>query len=131
IQRVALSGLIQGKIVDSIQTPGRMIFDVTSHVSSQEIEPIMRSLYTRSPIWFADKSIEQLKLKELLDLIKFVALKGNELDAAVEKGWLQKYKFAGEYDPECLVTRRHVAVLIDTYLQPFSIKVDNNGNFVY
>ena len=131
IQRTALSGLLKGKINDSTDTSGKLIFDVNSHVSSHEIEPIMRSLYTRSQIWFANKSIEQLKLKDLLSLIKFVALKGNELDASVEKGWSQKFNFSGEYDPECFITRRHVAVLIDTYLQPFNIKVDNKGNFVY
>lgn len=131
IQRTALSGLIRGRMSDSTEMAGKLIFDVNSHVSSHEIEPIMRSLYTRSQIWFADKSIEEMKLKDLLSLIKFVALKGNEMDAEVQKGWTQKFKFSGEYDPECLITRRHVAVLIDTYLQPFNIKVNNKGNFVY
>lgn len=131
IQRIGLTGLFQGRMSSIDGKANRLIFDVDSHVSSMEIEPTMKSLYTRSQIWFADKKIEDLKLKDLMDMIKFVALKGNELDVAVEKGWTKKFNFAGSYDPECFVTRRQAAVLIDTYLQPFNVKVDLKGSFRY
>jgi len=129
IQRIGLTGIIQGK--PDTANKNNMIFDIDSHVSSMELEPIMKSFYTRSQIWFADKKIEELKLKDLLSLIKFVALKGNELDATVEKGWKPKFHFSGEYDPECFITRKQAAVLIDTYLQPFNVKINLKGDFVY
>jgi len=131
IQRIGLTGILKGRITDEDKNDSKLVFDVDNHVSSMELEPTMRSLYTRSQIWFADKSIEELKLKDLLSLIKFIALKGNELDATIEKGWTKKFSFSGNYDPECFLTRRQIAVLIDTYLQPFSVKVDEKGNFKY
>lgn len=129
IQRIGLTGIIQGR-PDTAHND-RMIFDLESHVSSMELETIMKSFYTRSQIWFADKKIEELKLKDLLSLIKFVALKGNELDATVQKGWKPKFHFSGEYDPECIITRKQAAVLIDTYLQPFNVKINAKGDFMY
>lgn len=129
IQRVGLTGIIQGRMNNEDGKGAKLIFDVDKHVSSMELEPVMRSLYTRSQIWFSDKSIEELKLKDLISLIKFIALKGDELDTQIENGWEKKFNFTGSYDPECLITRKQAAILIDTYLQPFSIKVNNKGNF--
>jgi len=131
IQRIGLTGMIKGKLANVDNGSSKLIFDINSHVSSKELEPTMRRLYTRSQIWFSDKSIDELKLKDLLSLIKFIALKGDELDSTVEKGWTKKFNFSGNYDPECFLTRKQTAVLIDTYLQPFNIKVDEKGNFKY
>jgi len=129
VQRVGLTGIIQGRLENPNDEGSKLIFDVDKHVSSMELEPVMRSIYTRSQIWFSDKSIEELKLKDLISLIKFISLKGNELDTQIENGWERKFHFTGSYDPECLLTRKQAAVLIDTYLQPFSIKVNEKGNF--
>ena len=131
IQRIGLTGMIKGKMGNVDNESSKLIFDINSRVSSKELEPTMRRLYTRSQIWFSDKSIDELKLKDLLSLIKFIALKGDELDSTVEKGWTKKFNFSGDYDPECFLTRKQTAVLIDTYLQPFNIKVDEKGNFKY
>jgi len=129
VQRVGLTGIIQGRLENPNDEGSKLIFDVDKHVSSMELEPVMRSIYTRSQIWFSDKSIEELKLKDLISLIKFISLKGSELDSQIENGWERKFHFTGSYDPECLLTRKQAAVLIDTYLQPFSIKVNEKGNF--
>ncbi len=129
IQRIGLTGIIQGRLDNEDGKGAKLIFDVDKHVSSMELEPIMHSLYTRSQIWFSDKSIEELKLKDLISLIKFIALKGDELDTQIENGWEKKFHFNGIYDPECLITRKQAAVLIDNYLQPFSIKVNKVGSF--
>lgn len=129
IQRVGLTGIIQGRLADEDGKGEKLIFDVDKHISSMELEPIMRSLYTRSQIWFSDKSIDELKLKDLISLIKFIALKGDELDTQIESGWEKKFHFNGSYDPECLLTRKQAAILIDTYLQPFHVKVNEKGNF--
>ena len=126
IQRLGMTGILQGHI-DSAE----LVFDTDSHVSSEEIRPVIESLYTRSQIWFRDKSIEELSLADLLDLIKFIALKGNELNSEVERGWQSRFNFTGEYDPGCLVSRRQVAVLLDHYLKPFQVKVQKDGSFRY
>lgn len=126
MQRIGMTGILQGEILE-----GDLVFDTDSRVSSQEIRPVVESLYTRSQIWFRDRTIEELSLTELLDLIKFIALKGNELNTEVERGWQSRFNFSGEYDPECLVSRRQVAVLLDHYLKPFQVKVQKDGSFRY
>jgi len=130
IQRIGATGLLQGNYVQqgaSVQ----FHFNPEKPVSSDEIKPIMLQLYTRSQLWFKDKQIENLTLKDLASLIKFTALKGDEIDAEMEKGWNKYFNFSGDYDPECYLTRRHVAVLIDYYLKPFNVKIDRNGIFRY
>lgn len=128
VQRIGATGVLHGEYTqhgDSIKfyfNPGKL-------VSSKEIEPIMLQLYTRSQLWFKEKDIDSLRLKDLLDLIKFTALKGDEVNADVEREWNSRFKFAGVYDLECYLTRRQVAVLIDYYLKPFHVKVDEKGKF--
>jgi hypothetical protein len=129
IQRIGLTGILQGRMSNEDGTEPKLIFDVDKHVSSKELEPVMRSLYTRSQIWFSDKSIEELKLKDLISLLKFIAFKGDELETQIENGWEKKFNFNGIYDPECILTRKQAAILIDTYLQPFSIRINEKGEF--
>ncbi|SEM05865.1 FAD dependent oxidoreductase [bacterium A37T11] len=131
IQRTGVSGLLQGRFK---QQDGyeRCLFLPDSSVTFQELEPVFRKLYTRSQIWFADhQGLTNIKLKDLLGLIKYLGSRGNELDAETEKGWQKRFKFKGNYDPEHLLSRRQVAVLTDTYLQPqpFSVRIDRKGNF--
>lgn len=127
IERIGLTGIIKADVGEN----GSLIFNPDSLVSTQEIESVMRSIYTRSQIWFRENSFEQMRLKDLLSLIKFVALKGDELDKSVENGWRNRFNFSSKYDPECFVTRRQTAVLIDSFLSPFGVKIDRTGSFRY
>lgn len=129
IQRIAAVGILKGEIVQNGST--LFHFNPKKSVSSKEIQPIILNLYSRSQIWFSDKNIEQLTVSDLLSLLKFTALKGDELDLDVKKGWTQRFHFTGEYDAEAILSRRQVAVLIDYYLKPFNVKIDNQGGFKY
>lgn len=130
IQRIGATGILKGETIQNGDL-SPFNFDPKKTVSSKEIEPVMLNLYTRSQIWFADKNIERVKLAELLSLIKFTALKGEELDADVKKGWTQRFNFDGEYNPAEDITRRQLAVLIDYYLKPFNVKVNDKGQLRY
>lgn len=130
IQRIGATGILRGE-TNQINTSVSFNFNPQKTISSKEIEPVLLNLYTRSQIWFSDKNIEKLTLSDLLSLIKFTALKGGELDADVRKGWEQRFHFDGEFDPNKDLTRRELAVLIDYYLKPFNVKVNEKGGFVY
>lgn len=127
IQHIGLSGILEGVT----NAEGKFIFNAEGFVSTKEIEAVMRSIYTRSQIWFNQHSSDQLKVKEVIDLIKFIALKGDEIDRAIENGWNTRFKFSGSFDSETPINRRQFAVLVDTYLQPFTVKVNKEGKFVY
>jgi len=130
IQRVGATGMLEGRIL-WVNDQKRFLFQPDSAVSSMEIEPIMKQLYTRSQIWFKDKQIQKLTLKDLLSLIKYIANRGNELDAEIEKGWSKRFQFKGTYQPDAPLTRRTFSVLVDTYLQPFNVRVKQDGHFQY
>ncbi|WP_028296811.1 FAD-dependent oxidoreductase [Olivibacter sitiensis] len=127
IQRIGATGLLQGQYTDD-----KFLFLPDSTVSSTEIRDISEQLYTRSQIWFLrNKDIPQITLGQTLDFIKYLANRGDELNVEVEKAWAKRFKFTTPFDQERPVTRREFAVLIDTYLQPFNLKVDWDGNFAY
>ena len=126
IQRIGATGLLKG-----INNNDSFEFSPDQRVSSKEIEPIILALYTRSQIWFNNKNIEEITLTDLLSLIKFIALKGDELEVDVKKGWKQRFHFSGDYTPDNHVSRRQMAVLVDYYLKPFNVTIDNTGKFKY
>ncbi|GAA4783319.1 hypothetical protein GCM10023231_08710 [Olivibacter ginsenosidimutans] len=130
IQRIGATGILQGHY-NRKDGQKQFLFYPDSLVSSAEIEPITKQIYTRSQIWFKDKQIATLTLKDLLSLIKYVANRGDELDAEIEKGWAKRFKFKGSYDLSRKLTRREFAVLTDIYLQPFFVRVNFNGDFQY
>lgn len=130
IQRIGATGILKGE-KNQNNASINFNFNAAKTISSKEIEPVLLNLYTRSQIWFSDKNIEKLTLSDLLSLIKFTALKGEELDVDVKKGWIQRFHFDGEFDPNKNLTRRQLAVLIDYYLKPFNVKVNGEGRFVY
>ena len=126
IQRVGATGLLKG-----INNGDSFNFNPEHTVSSKEIEPILLALHTRGQIWFNNKDIQEITLNDLSSLIKYIALKGDDLDADVKKGWKARFNFSGEYTPEEPITRRQLAVLVDYYLKPFNVKIDDTGKFKY
>lgn len=123
IQRLGATGLLPGHFDDE----NLFVFDPNGTVSTREIAPVMDRLYSRSQIWFADNQTDTLRLSELLSLIKYVSHRGNELEGHVEKNWVRRFQFAGQYDAGMVVTRRHFAVLMDAYCRPFDVKAGFDG----
>lgn len=128
IQRIGATGLLKG-IYD--KEKNSFSFLPKEYVSSQEIKEVMLALYTRSQIWFKEKDIPEMTIKDLLDLIKFTALRGNELDTDVENGWEKRFYFDSDFDLTQKINRRQVAVLMDYYLKPFNVTVNKEGRFKY
>lgn len=130
IQHVGATGMLQGVYKEEGNSK-KFLFLPDSLVSSKQIEPVIKQLFTRSQIWFKDKNISTLKLRDVLSLIKYVANRGDELDAEVEKGWKKRFRFKEEFKQSNLLTRRQLAVLLDTYLHPFNVRITSDGNFQY
>lgn len=130
IQRVGATGILQG--IYNVQKDGKkFLFLPDNFITSKEIEVVIKQLYTRSQIWFKDKDIPVMKLNDLLSLIKYVGNRGDELDAEVEKGWKKRFGFKEDFKQNTPLTRRQLAVLVDTYLQPFNVRITLDGNFQY
>lgn len=124
-QRLGLSGLIKPKLKD-----GKLYFDTAGLVKSEDIELSMKEYYTRSQLWFADNKKDTLSIKDVIELIKFNANRGEELKQEIAESWKNSFKFSSAFEPERNISRKEFGVLADKYLQPFNIRIDPLGNLL-
>jgi hypothetical protein len=124
-QRLALSGMIKPKIND-----GKFYFDTAGIVKSEDIKAPMREYYTRSQLWFADNKKDTLTIQDAINLIRFNANRGPELDKEIEESWKVSFKFNTKLELQRNISRKELGVLIDKYLQPFNIRIDPLGNLL-
>jgi len=100
-------------------------------VRFHELQTVLNDIYTRSQLWFLDNSRDDVLLwKDLLSLIRYISLKGTEVDKQVEKEWRNRLKFVGTFDPEKPVSRAEFAVMLDTYTSAFAKTIGVSGQFV-
>lgn len=123
MQHIGVTGILKG-----IEQNGQFLFLPDSSVSTDEIRQSLKEYYSRSHIWFLDNKEEKLTFKTALSLIRFLASRGEELDRQVEKAWNTSLKIKGPFDLNRVVTRREFAILLDTYLQPYTVDVDIEGD---
>jgi len=124
LQRAGAAGVFKGRKGDD----GRVYFDPDKPATANEIKPILNKLFSRSQIWFVDHpDVDTLTLADVFSYIKFVGQRGNELEGHVQKNWKRRFHFEDEYDEHRIATRRYVAVLLDAYCGPFSVKTGLDG----
>jgi len=63
-------------------------------------------------------------------LLMYTATRGEELRRAIEKDWKTEFGFKNNYDAKRPISRYELAVLMDTYLKPFSVRIDLDGNLL-
>lgn len=67
-------------------------------------------------------------IAEALELLFVIS--HNSLDAQIQSEWNGKLKFTSTFNSERAITRREFALLLDTYLNPFDMKVDITGKLI-
>lgn len=105
-------------------------FNPDSTISSEELRLPLKEYYSRSQIWFADHKTPKMTVGDAISLIMFTATRGSELKKEIEQGWNTSFKFTKAFDPDRPITRRELAVLFDSFLQPFNVRVDFQGNLL-
>lgn len=125
IQKFYLTGFFLGEIKD-----GGMYLQKDAIVKFDDVKPVLNDLYSRSQLWFLDNyRNEGMRWKDLVSLIKFISLKGDEVEQQLIKEWTTKRKFEGAYDPEAFVTRGQLAVVCDLYSTSFAKAINVEGQF--
>ncbi|KGE13979.1 FAD-dependent oxidoreductase [Sphingobacterium deserti] len=125
IQRFGLAGIIPGVYENDMY-----LFEGDERVRYGEIQPTLNRLFSRSQLWFADHQSEFFKWEDFLSLVKFVGLRGDEVDKGVQREWKTKLKFDGDFDKTKYVTRYQFAVVLDLYASPYVKSVNQQGEFV-
>lgn len=102
-------------------------FNGTDSVSIASVRPVIQQLYSRAQLWFLDNETQFFKTKDLIELIKVVAFRGDELDEEIEKAWTKRFKLSGTFSPSRTLSRYEFAVLMDAYAESFAKRVNLQG----
>ena len=123
--RFGLAGVIK-----DLHVQDTLFFGKDERVRFDDVEPIFDRLYSRSQLWFLDNEGEYFQWKDFLSLIKFVGLRGDDINQYVEKEWAGKLGFIGRFNPEALVTRYQFAAILDQFANPYIKAVNQEGEFI-
>jgi len=126
LQRTYLAGILPLRNLND-----KPVFDLADSVRVSDIKPFINQFYSRAQLWFVDNNPEFLTVHDALNLIKFTAFRGEELDVEVKKNWNKELTFKGDYDPSKVISRYEFAVLFDLYASPFVKKVSIDGATIY
>lgn len=126
IQYLGLSGFLKATLTD-----GAVNFMPEQVVSTKEITQPIKEFYYKAQIWFDDYKEENMSLGAVISMVSTVGNKAVEQTKNdVKKKWSAQYHFKGEFDLNRPVSRREFAVLVDEYLKPFNVTVDNAGRVI-
>ncbi|MVN92634.1 FAD-dependent oxidoreductase [Mucilaginibacter aquatilis] len=131
IQQVSATGMLKGIQKVNGKTAA-VLFNADSLVTTAEVEPAIREIYTRAFIWFnKEKPGKQFTVGNLLSFISEITLTDPKvLNANMEKQWKDNFKFSLPFDMNRTLTRREFAVLTNKYLNPFARTVDLSGKLI-
>lgn len=126
IQLIGLSGFLKAVTIN-----GEANFSPERTVSTAEVKAPLKEFYYKAQIWFDDYKEADMTIGSVLDMICKVGNKGQEsTKTAVQKNWKTVYRFKNEFDPGRVVTRREFSVLVEEYLNPFSVNIDKSGRVI-
>ncbi len=131
IQQVSATGMLHGVPQVNGKTAA-ILFKPDTTVTTAEIEPVIKEIYTRAFLWFNKaKPGEQFTVGNLLSFISEITLsEPKPLQAKIEKDWQATYKFKQPFDINHPLTRREFALLTNKYLNPFARTVDLSGKLI-
>src|SRR5690606_32658280 len=125
LQRMYLAGILPLHKKDE-----QLIFDGDDSVRVADIRPVINQFFTRAQLWFVDNNPEFMTVADALNLIKYTAFRGEELDVEVKRLWNMELTFKGDYNPSKFISRYEFAVLFDIYAAPFVKKVSQDGQTI-
>lgn len=126
IQMVGLTGVLKADILR-----GEVYFSPEKAVSTEEITQPLKDFFYKAQIWFEDHNNSTMTLSSTLDLICYVGNKSPEnTKKEVEKKWKTTYSFETDFDLNKQINRREFAVLLQDYMPPFNVNIDNKGKVV-
>lgn len=126
IQLVGVTGVIKGKLEGAT-----LKFLPSQLVSTEEIKQPLKDLYYKAQIWFDDYKDQKMTLRSTLDLIAYVGNRSLEtMNKELPKKWKDTYKFGTPMDLDRQINRKEFAVLLQDYMPPFNVNVDDKGKVV-
>ena len=126
IQFVGVTGVLKAEIDGKSAK-----FSPNKLVTTDEIKQPIKDFYYKAQIWFDDYKNPIITIGSALDMISYVGNKSLEsMKKEIPKKWKTSYQFKTEFDLERQINRRELAVLLQDYMPPFNVNVDEKGKVV-
>lgn len=126
IQYVGLSGFLKAGFANR-----QANFMPDQEVTTAEVKEPIKEFYYKAQIWFDDYKEEKMTIGSTISLVSMVGNKSPEsTKELVKKKWEKQYHFKGNYDLNRPISRREFAVLIEEYLNPFTVSIDKTGRVI-
>lgn len=126
IQMVGVTGVLKADINGTTAN-----FSPDKLVTTEEIKQPIKDFYYKAQIWFDDYKSSQITIGSALEMICYVGNKSPEnTKKEMDKKWKTTYQFKTELDLNRQINRRELAVLLQDYMPPFNVNIDQNGKVV-
>ena len=123
IQFVGLTGTLQARL-----NGGTARFMPDQEVSLAEIAEPLKAFYYKAQLWFDDHQEQKLSLAMAIDLVSYVGDKSAESTTRqLEKKWQSSYKLPEKFDLKKILNRREFALILQDYMPPFNVNIDQKG----
>lgn len=126
IQLVGVTGVIKGNM------DGKTLkFLPEQLVSTEEIRQPIKDFYYKAQIWFDDYKNPKMTIGSTLDMVCYVGNKSLEtIKKELDKKWKGTYHFKSELDYDRQINRKEFAILLQDYMPPFNVNVDDKGKVI-
>lgn len=121
-QRILATG-----ILNIMEVNYAAYFEPEKIVDIKQIKAGFTEYYPKSHLWFQNHTAGNLSTSDVLDLFRFTTNQGEALNLQIASDWQGKLGLKSSFNEDRDITREEFAVLVDTYLDPFKVKVDIAG----
>lgn len=123
IQFVGVTGALKADIKGN-----EALFMPNQMVTTEEIKQPFKDFYYKAQIWFDDYKNPAMTIGSALDMICYVGNKSlPDTKKLIEKNWTKTYQFSTAFDVNRPITRREFAVLLQEFMPPFNVNVNQAG----
>ncbi len=127
IQMAALTSVLKASLTEQ-----GALFNGMQGVKTEEIKEVLKEHFFKAQIWFEDYDLPEITFGGAIDLVCYVGNKSKEQTLKeVEKKWKTTYGFSSEMNPDRLLTRIEFAAILQDYLPPFNVRVDQKGKVIH
>lgn len=124
IQFVGVTGVLKANMDGAVAK-----FSPDQLVSTTEIKEVLKEHYYKAQIWFDDHKDAKMSIEKTFEMIAYVGNKSlDQMKKEMEKNW--KKIFKTEFDLSRQINRREFAVLLQNYMPPFNVNIDQTGRVV-
>lgn len=126
IQFIGVTGVLKANV-----KANEALFMPNQLVTTDEIKQPIKSFYYKAQIWFDDYKNPQMTIGSAIDMVCYVGNKSlTDTKKLLEKNWQKAYGFTSKFDLDRQINRREFAVILQDFMPPFNVNVDQKGNVV-